>query len=515
MAALGAHRSFWMEGLGDLPEAAPPTAPTLLPADPVDLVVAGAGITGLSTALLAQEAGLRVAVLEATELLESAVTARSTVKLTIGHGALFAKIAASRGDDVAVAYARANQVGFDTMLRLAEELGIDCELEGGLAHDVYAEREDEVAQVATVARIARLAGLSVADTPSTPLPVPTTAVASFADQAQLHPGRYLLGLARAFTDAGGTLVEGVRVLDVEEDGEGCTVSTTQGSVRAGNVVVATQYPILDRGAQFARTSTRRSYAIAGILPGGVSAGMTINVGSPTHSTRTAQRDGEQYLVVVGEGHPVGRADDSAQRWDRLAQWAAEYYDVNDVRFHWSAQETNTSDHVPFIGRTAPGTKRVFTATGFSGWGMTNGTAAALLLTALVQGQEHEWTSLFDAGRALKERPHRDDLTQNAQVAATWVKDRLHRPPAADRVALVPGEAAILTVEGHKCAVHRDDSGVLHSVSATCTHLGCTVAWNTAERSWDCPCHGSRFSPDGQVLQAPATKPLPAMPLPEV
>ncbi len=503
---LGRHLSIWR----DLPVARLGTAMPLSEVR-VDVVVAGAGLTGLTAGLLLQQAGLSVAVIEAAQVGQVAVTTHSTVKVTVGHGTALSRIRDSRGDDAAAVYAQANQAGFDAVMRTIRDHDIECMLETDIPHVLYAEHPDDLPALDAEAEAVGRAGIDATRAHSAPVPFPVAGALEFAAQAQFHPGRYLIGLAQAFVRAGGVIIEGTRVLDVDEHPSGCDVQTTAGPVAAGHVIIATQYPILDRGGQFTRTKAHRSYAIAGVLDPAVEAGMTINVGTPTRSTRTVEHGGEHLLVVVGEGHEVGRADDTGERWDRLAAWARQRFGVQDIRYRWSAQETQSLDHVPYVGFVTPRSKRVLTATGYGGWGITNGTAASLLLRDLVLGRDHEWLDVFDAGRAGREMPGREFISHNLDVATTWLKDRVSgAPPARTAQDLGPGDAGILEIDGQKAAVHRDESGTLHAVSATCTHLGCTVAWNAAESSWDCPCHGSRFDCDGRVLQAPATKPLAAV-----
>lgn len=503
---LGRHLSLWR----DLER--PDLGPTAFREAPADVVVAGAGVTGLTAAVLLQQAGLRVVVVEAAGLGERAVTTRSTVKVTVGHGTLLSRIADARGEQAAAAYVQANQAGYAQILALATDQGIDCQLQTGLAHVLYAEGPDDVATVDAQAQVAVRLGLDVAVGTADALPFEVEAAVAFRDQAQLHPGQYLIGLAQAFQRDGGVLIEGTRVVDVDEGSSGCRVATTAGDLHADHVIVATQYPILDRGGQFTRTKAHRSYAIAGVLPEGTPAGMTINAGTPTHSTRTALADGQALLVVVGEGHEVGHEEDTEARWDRLAAWAAERFGVGEIRYHWSAQETESLDHVPLIGHVTPLSRRVLTATGFGGWGMTNGTAAALMMRDLILERDNPWIEVFDARRAERSLPGPSVLGQGLRVAGTWVKDHASRPPAQAPEDLAPGQAAVLTVDGERTACYRDEAGAVHAVSATCTHMGCTVRWNGGERSWDCPCHGSRFDPDGQILNAPATAPLPPRPL---
>lgn len=474
-----------------------------------DLVVIGAGVTGLTTALLLQQAGQRVAVVEAARIGES-VTVSSTVKVTVGHGASYSTIVEKRGVEAAQAYADANSAGLRKILGLVQAERIECDLEQGLRHVVYADDDRDVGRVEREAAAAERLGLPVTLTDDVPLPFGVARALSFDNQAQFHPGKYVVGLAQAFVEAGGTLIEGVRVLDVDSTRDGCQLKTTAGELGAACVVVATQYPILDRGGHFSRLKARRSYGIAGVLPHGVTAGMTMNVGSPTHSTRTATLDGEQLLIAVGEGHEVGHVTDTAQRWTALQDWAREHFGMTELRYHWSAEEVSSLDKVPFVGEIGPRWPNVLTATAFDGWGMTNGTAAALMLRDLVTGVDNPWLETFDAKRAQTSAPPvKEFVTQNVHVAKTWLKDRVGGRPEGDPTQLEPGDAAILEVEGEQTAAYRSEDGRLHAVSAVCTHLGCTVEWNSGEKSWDCPCHGSRFGHDGSVLHGPATKPLPA------
>jgi glycine/D-amino acid oxidase-like deaminating enzyme/nitrite reductase/ring-hydroxylating ferredoxin subunit len=472
-----------------------------------DVVVIGAGVCGVTTALLLQQAGKSVTVVDAGRLGES-VTTHSTVKVTVGHGTAYSKIARNRGVAAAQSYADANSRGFETVLELARDLRIDCDLAVGEAHVIYAERPGDVGTVEEEAGLAHRLGLPVSLTTDVPLPFGVARAAAFAGQARFHPGRYLAGLAEALVEAGGTLLKGARATDVDERGDECVVRTSAGQLTAGHVVVATQYPFLNRGLQFSRLKTRRSYGVAAVLPAGTPAGMTINVGSPTHSTRTATLNGEDLLIVVGEGHSVGHVTDTGERWVRLRDWAAERFGATDFRYHWSAEEVSTLDGMPFVGQIAPASRRVLTATGFDGWGMTNGTAAALMLRDAVLGQDNPWLDAFDARRAMTSLPPVKEFAKhNVHVAKTWLKSRVGGSPAGTPADLQPGDAAILEVDGEQTAAYRDEHGELHAVSAVCTHMKCTVAWNAGETSWDCPCHGSRFSCDGEVLHGPASTPL--------
>ncbi len=497
----GSHISPWVHTM-----RAPDVGSSNLADVNADVLVIGGGITGITTALLLQESGKSVAVIDAGRIGES-VTTHSTVKVTYGHGLLYSSIEAKHGTEAAAAYAQANVAGFQKILELADEHHIDCILERERPHAIYAEGPQQAGDVEQEAEVARRIGLPVTLDLEAPLPFGTGPVLTYKDQAQFHPGQYLTGLTEAFVSAGGTVLEGIRAEGVDEDEDICHVETSAGPVSAQHVVVATHSPFLDRGGQFARMKAQRSYGVAGVLPQGRTAGMATSAGSPGYSTRTAQLGGEELLIVVGQSHEVGHVTETAQRWDHLRQWATDHFGIDQFRYYWSAEELSSLDHLPFVGFIAPRSHRILTATGFDGWGMTNGTGAAILMKDLILGHDNPWASVFDARRATKSIPGKEFLTHNAHVGKTLIKDRVIGGPKGSPEDLQPGQARVLQADGEQTAAYRDDDGTLHCVSAVCTHMGCNVQWNDGERTWDCPCHGSRFSHEGQVLHGPATKPL--------
>ena len=465
----------------------------------VDVVVLGAGIAGLSTARLLAMSGRSVAVVEAGEVC-AGVTGYTTAKVTALHSAIYSRLVGAWGVERAAAYAAANQAAVAKVRELVALDGIDCDLEEASAY-TYAERDSGVATIEAEADAARQAGLPVAVTTETDLPYDVRAAVRLDGQAQFHPRNYCLGLARAVEAAGGTVFEHTRALTVA-DGSG-RVTTDRGVITADTIVVATHIPISDAGGHFARMAPKRSYAAA-FRHEERPRGMYISVDEPTRSVRSSPGG---WVIVGGEGHEVGHDDDTTRRYDALEAWARDRFGTAEVAYRWSAQDYESADGLPFIGRLRPGAGRTLVATGFGKWGMSNGTVAAMIITDLVQGTPNPWAETFDAARIAPRQSARKALRENVDVAKRFVGDRLAslRPPSVDTLA--PGSGAIAALDGHKVAAYRDDDGTLHCVSATCTHLGCQVTFNTAERSWDCPCHGSRFDVDGHVLQGPAVKDL--------
>jgi len=319
--------------------------------------------------------------------------------------------------------------------------------------------------------------------------------------------KYLLALGGRL-DA---VYERTHAVDVDVDGR-CAVKTPGGRVTADRVVVATHYPFLDRALAFPRVHPQRSYALVCRIDGDLPPGMYISGDSPTRSVRGVPVDGEELLLVGGEGHRTGEGGDTEERYRALERFAREHWDVREVAYRWSSQDNTTVDTVPYVGRVTPTTDKLLMATGFAKWGMTGGTAAALVLADELLGRESPWASLFDPNRFKPLAAASRFVEENARVGLHFVGDRLKQRGTRPIEDLQPGEGDIVRHAGETVAGHRRDDGTLVAVSPTCTHLGCRLNWNTAERSWDCPCHGSRFTPDGDVLQGPAVHRLEHKPI---
>ena len=494
----GEHQSYWVE---TAPGKEFPVYRAAQGGDAVDVAVVGGGITGLTVALLLRHAGASVAVLEASRV-AAGVTGHTTAKITSLHGLAYQSVEQSFGPEGARLYAEANQAALAEMARLVADLSIDCDFER-MAAFTYTENERSVSRIDLEVGAAARAGLPATFTTDVGLPYPVAAAIRVDGQAQFHPRRYCLGLAEAIVTAGGAVYEHSRVLDVD-DGVPCRVRTDAGDLRADHVVLATQLPTVDPAAFFARTHPERSYALVAELDGPAPRGMYLSADKPTRSVRPI---GERLALVGGEGHKLGQDPDTRRRYHALEAFARERFPVTGITHHWSAQDYMPADQVPYIGRLAPWSKRLLVATGFKKWGMTHATVAAMILRDLIAGTANPWASLYDATRINPKASAGSVVSENVNVARRFVGDRLstrHPPPADD---LAPGEAGLCQLDGRKVAAHRDEAGTLHATSARCTHLGCLVAWNTAERSWDCPCHGSRFDIDGRVIQGPAVRSL--------
>jgi glycine/D-amino acid oxidase-like deaminating enzyme/nitrite reductase/ring-hydroxylating ferredoxin subunit len=492
-------RSLWIESTPETSYSA------LADSLDVDVAVVGGGIAGITCALLLKRAGKTVALLDAKRILHGA-TGYTTAKVTASHNIVYSTVAKKFGDDGARIYAQANRGALDLIARLVEEEEIDCDFERKPNY-VYCETADERSDLEQEVEAARRAGLPAHLVEETPLPYPVECALRLDDQAQFHPRKYLLPLAQRVAGDGGHVFEETRVVDVK----GATpvrVRTDRGTLTARDVVIASHLPFLDRGFFFAKAHPERSYAVAArIAPEQDPRGMYINTATPVRSVRTARDEEGLLLLLGGEGHKPGAERDTDARYRALEEFGRRHWNAETFPYRWSTQDYVPVDGVPYVGRLTRRGDHIYVATAFKKWGMTNGTAAAMILSDLILGRSNPWAELFDSKRLKPVASAAKFAQENSSVARHFFGDRVNRGARADPNELAPGEGRLLNVGGRKTAAYRDEAGVLHRLSPVCTHMGCHVSWNSAERSWDCPCHGSRFSGEGVVIQGPATRDL--------
>jgi glycine/D-amino acid oxidase-like deaminating enzyme/nitrite reductase/ring-hydroxylating ferredoxin subunit len=472
----------------------------------VDVAVLGGGITGLATAYFLKQAGASVAVIEAGRIVKS-VTGNTTAKITSLHSLIYDHLISQFGEEQARLYADAQETAKEKIASLVNELNIDCDFRRTSAY-TYTLLDEEVRQIEDEVKAAAALGLPVSFVQSTELPFAVKGAVRFDNQAQFHPRKYLLALAERITGGGSYIFEETRAFDIEE-GEPCTVKTSRGVVSAKAVVLATHFPYQDPNIYFAAMHPMRSYVLGCRLNGAVPQGMYVSVGTPHHSIRNNPYDGGEIVMLGGEHHKTGQGGDMSDHYRRLEEWARANFDVQSVEFRWSTQDNNTVDKVPYIGRLSAGSKHLYVATGFGGWGMTNSHIAAQLLTDLILGRKNDWEKVFDPSRFKPVTSARDFVSENLNVAKEFMGDRISTPELDDLEKIATGSGEVVEWKGERVALYKDEEGKVFACSATCTHMGCIVHWNSAEKSWDCPCHGSRFNFDGKVIQGPANKDLEA------
>ena len=490
--------SYWVDS------TSPAEFPRLTGELEVDVAVVGAGIVGLTAARILKNAGRSVAVVE-MDRIGRGVTGYTTAKVTAGHSLIYQQLEKRHGADKARAYARANQRALERIAGWIRDDSIDCDFERRTNY-VYAETFEQLNSIEMEVEAARGAGLDVSFERELDLPYEIAGAVALENQAQFHPRKYLAHFADRIAGDDGYIFEESRVIDVRE-GEPSEVHTSSGRVLARDVILATHYPFWDRGLFFPRVHPQRSYAITGPIKREPPAGMYISIDQPTRTLRTIPDGDRTLLMVGGNGHATGQKYDTENDYRDLEHWMSERFGVDEVTHRWSTQDGVTVDLIPYAGPARRGSDHVYTATGFGKWGITNGTAAAQVICDQILGRDSEFASLFDPNRVTLRASASKLAIENAKVARHWIGDRLKHPQGGAFDDLAPGEAAVNGIGLGQVAGYRDEDGELHVVSAVCTHLGCIVTWNGAEKSWDCPCHGSRFDYDGRVLHGPALKDL--------
>ncbi|HEY6646174.1 MAG TPA: FAD-dependent oxidoreductase [Mycobacterium sp.] len=497
--------SLWLADRIDRP--IPPNP--LLEADhSADVVVVGAGLTGLTTAVLLARAGKDVLVLEAHSA-GAGATGNTTAKISLLQGTKMSRIVGKHGPKTAAQYVQGNREGQEWLVQHCEAHGISVQREDAYT---YAQSEDGVAAARAELEACTAAGLEVEWADDADVPFPYHGGVRLAHQAQFDPMPLLDSLIVELEERGGRIAQSVRVQSVsgKDDGLALHVRTTDGDefhVHAKQCVLATGIPILDRGGFFARLKPSRSYCMAYKVPGNITHGMYLSADSPTRSVRYAPTPGGDRLVVGGAGHPVGREKSPACSVQELDSWAKKNYPGAMQTHYWSAQDYTPADELPYVGPILPGNEKIFVATGFDKWGMTNGTAAALALSSRILGGRMDWANAFASWSPHELSGISKALQANLEVgfnlAKGWITPVLriaNRTPESGGV--VSGPPWDLEA---RCVV----DGVEHRVSPVCPHLGGIVNWNDADESWECPLHGSRFAPDGTLLEGPATRNLTA------
>ncbi len=476
-----------------------------------DVCVVGAGIAGMSAAYLLAKQGLDVVVLE-KDAVGAGETGQTTAHLSSALDDYYHVLETVHGEEGARQAFASHHAAIETIGRIVEEEAIGCDfrrVDGFWFLDpsrdlAFLEKERDAARRAgaEVELLERIPGVAFDSGPAL----------RFGGQGQLHALRYLDGLTRAVVRMGGRIHTGTRVSEVE-GGPRARAAGDGFSVRAGAVLVCTNPPVHDRFALHTRQAPYRTFVVAARVPAdAVPEALFWDTLEAYHYVRTAPVEGDpsrRWVIVGGEDVKQAHADDAEERFARLVAWARPRFGVERAELCWSGMVMEPADFLAFIGRDPAGHENVFVVSGDSGHGMTHGTLGGMILSDLVLGRENPWAALYEPARTtLSVASVKELARENLDVAAQLARLAPLGGDVASAAEVTPGCGAILQRGLKKVAAYRDDAGELHELSALCTHLGCVVRWNSAERSWDCPCHGSRFGPTGAVLTGPAVRPLP-------
>jgi glycine/D-amino acid oxidase-like deaminating enzyme/nitrite reductase/ring-hydroxylating ferredoxin subunit len=490
------HTSVWA-ATAQLPAYSPLTSDTA-----ADVCIVGAGISGLTTAYLLTQVGKSVVVLD-DGAIGSGMTGVTTAHLVTALDDRFFELERLHGERGARLAAESHTAAIDRIENIVAREHINCDftrLDGYL----FCAPEHDEAYIDRELAAAHRAGLHhVTKCPRAPMAFDTGPCLRFPNQGQFHPLKYLAGVAQAIERGGGRIYSGTHATSIS-GGPDAAVETKSGAVRAKHVVVATNTPVNNLVAIHTKQAPYMTYVIGAKVPrNGVTTALYWDTGDPYHYIRLHPLDATHDLLIVGgEDHKTGQADDIEQRHPRLEQWTRERFpSVGEVAYVWAGQVMEPVDGLAFIGRNPLDRENVYTVTGDSGNGMTHGTIAGMLITDLILGRHNAWASLYDPGRVTLRAT--GEFAKEAVNMAAQYADHLTGGDVGAVEQIAKDSGAVLRRGVLKVAVYRDAAGALHERSAICPHLGCVVAWNPAEKTWDCPCHGSRFDKFGTVINGPA------------
>jgi len=487
---------YWRDS-ADIPSFPKPTGDMK-----VDVAIVGGGISGITTAYLLVKDGVRVALVEAGNLLNG-TTGHTTAKITAQHDIIYNDLINHFGEEKAKLYYEANNSALQFIENTLHEHQIRC---GFTREDacIYTNSEQYIKKIQDEYTSYQKLGISGAYVETISLSLPVKAAVVMKNQAQFHPLQYLAPLVSYIAGAGGAIYENTTAVDVEQGSELKVITRDGSKIACDHVISCSHFPFYDRYSfYFARMYAERSYVLGVKISQEYPGGMYLSAEDPKRSLRYTELDhGEKLILVGGESHKTGQGICTIKHYEALQAFADETFGKNEILYRWSTQDLTTLDKVPYVGQISSRTPNVLVATGYRKWGMSNGTAAALLLRDLVLGNDNPYCELYAPSRFHTDPDIKTFIVQNVDATKHFIEGKFEMwlPRPED---VTNGQGMAVMVDGKRCGAYRDDRGTLHIVDTTCTHMGCELEWNAAERSWDCPCHGSRFSYEGDIIEGPA------------
>jgi len=483
------------------------TRPLSMPdATVYDTVIVGGGITGVSTALLLQQAGQRCLLIEAANLgfgTTGGTTAHLNTLLDTPYTTIQKNFTKETAGKVAVAAAAA----IDLIRQHIEKYRIDCAFTEANAY-LFAQGREQEKELEHIYTASGEAGLDVSYVDELPVPIPFSKVMRAAKQARFHPLHYLYGLATAFQEAGGVILQQCRVTDVKNE-EPLSITTTMGTFAGRDLVYATHIP---PGVNLLhlRCTPYRSYAMAVLLEDDkYPQGLCYDMVDPYHYYRSQEAGGRTYLIAGGKDHKTGQEENTTGCFRELEATVRNYFAVKEVAFRWSSQYFEPADGLPYIGHLPQHPEHIYVATGFGGNGMIYSSVAAMVLRSLLTKETSPMVdpAIFNPNRLKPIAGFTNFITHNVDAVKNFAGRLFPANHLASLSGLAPGEGKLVQYDNQKIGLFKDEKGALHAINPVCTHLKCEVKWNSAEHSWDCPCHGARYDIDGNVLTGPADMPL--------
>lgn len=472
----------------------------------VDVVIVGGGITGITTAYLLAKEGIKIALLEADKLLNG-TTGHTTAKITAQHNLIYDEFISHFGEQTARLYYEANSEAMNFIKETIKDHQINCDFSTQDAY-LYATTEQSARKMEKEWEAYKKLSIDGELVHDIPFNIKVRSALRMKNQAQFHPLLYLTRLVEVIKEAECEIFENTPAVNIEDDGQEATVLTRDGyRVTGKKVIVCSHFPFYEgTGLYSARMHADRSYVLACKTKKDYPGGMYLSVDQPSRSLRSATMGEEKIVLIGGEGHKTGQGKNTLEHYNALEAFGQEVFGIYKIMYQWSTQDLVTLDKLPYIGPITSSQPNVLIATGYRKWGMTNGTAAAHLLKDLVLNKDNPYQALYAPSRFNADPSLKRFFMENADVVKHLIKGKIETSNIT-RQDLSTDQGAVVIVNGERKGAYIDSEGQLHIVDTTCTHIGCEVNWNAGDRTWDCPCHGSRFSYTGEVIEGPAEKPL--------
>ena len=465
-----------------------------------DVAIVGGGITGISTALLLQKAGKKCIVIESYNLCFG-TSGGTTAHLNTILDTPYTTIIKNFGKENAQLVARAAAEALDLIRSNISFYNIDCGFEEASAC-LFSQTREQTEELDEIYEACQEVGLDISYNLSLPVNIEFEKAVEVRGQGKFHPVQYVYALARAFEEAGGVIMQHCRVNGVQ-DTEGLTVETGNGNFRAANLIYATHIP---PGVNLVhlRCAPWRSYAMAFTLKDKrYPDELVYDMYDPYHYIRSQKIGRKEFMIVGGEDHKTAHIGNAEVPFLKLESYILKHFNVDEFLFKWSSQYFEPADGLPYIGHLPGHPGNIFVASGYGGNGMTYSGVAAQLLKNMILEENSPYIKLFDPNRIKPVAGFTSFIKQNVDVLKKFVGKWFDKEKLEEFAEMAPGEGRVVKYNGETVALYKDEHGELHAINPVCTHLKCSVAWNNAEGSWDCPCHGARYSCEGRVLTGPA------------
>lgn len=469
-----------------------------------DCIIIGAGITGVTAAMMLRDAGKEVLVIDAHNA-GYGTTGGTSAHINTFADTTYKEAESAFGEEGAKLFAGAVNSGFDIIRENIRSYSIECDFEEKPGF-VYAEDDDQAKQLEDLYEGTMKVNVPITYVQKIPVPIPFKKAVLLPGQAQFHPIKYLQGLLTAYTKAGGLIVEHTKIEAVETEDGIHTAKSEEHAFRSRSIIYATHTPPGINLFSF-RCAPYRSYVLAVKLKSNAYPdGLIYDMQDPYHYIRTHEISGQKLLLVGGNDHKTGH-DDPAKAFEDLEKYTRKYFNVSSVKYQWSSQYYIPVDGLPYVGQIPFYAEGIYCATGYNGNGMMLGSISGQILAGTIIGKEHPYADLFSTSRIKPVDGFTEFVKENADVVYHFVADRLTITETDSLKRLKPGTGKVVEFDNRKVAVYRDESGVIHALNPVCTHAACIVNWNGEEKSWDCPCHGARYDIEGKVLTGPAQRDL--------